>query len=207
MVDLDRERRTAKPVAYERDGDETGGFHEVITAHVRRFFGAQLKELVWTVGPKGKVPRRFRVLEVPPSSKTACWSYVSAGAWELSEEGNSLEFVLLTPRQAPRAVELVTMVATYQRSHPLGVGHSLPIGEPWLDDSSCDHFLICSPYPLGPDFEVCPVGKGHVHILWMLPITRAERDFKVKSGLEALEQLFDRVALDYWNPRRGSVVE
>jgi suppressor of fused protein SUFU len=45
-----------------------------------------------------------------------------------------------------------------------------------------------------------------VDVLWLLPITQAERDFKVAHGLEALEQRFDNSALEYWDICRKSVV-
>jgi hypothetical protein len=45
-----------------------------------------------------------------------------------------------------------------------------------------------------------------VHLLWLLPITKAERDFKVERGLEALECRFDEVGLHYWEAGRDSVV-
>jgi hypothetical protein len=54
--------------------------------------------------------------------------------------------------------------------------------------------------------EVCNVRDWHLHVLWLLPITAAERDFKVHKGLEALEQRFDACAIEYWVPGRASVV-
>jgi len=88
----------------------------------------------------------------------------------------------------------------------LDLGHSVPIGEPWLPGSACDHLLICLPYPIGPEFEVCEWDGGHARILWALPITAAERDFKREHGLELLEQRFDAVALEFWVTDRLSVV-
>jgi hypothetical protein len=54
--------------------------------------------------------------------------------------------------------------------------------------------------------EVCNFRDWHLHVLWLLPITKAERELKVKEGLEALEQRFDACALEYWIPDRASVV-
>jgi hypothetical protein len=88
----------------------------------------------------------------------------------------------------------------------LGTGHTFPIGEPLLPGSTCEYFLVSQPYPFGPELEVCNFPSGHVHILWLLPITAAEREFKVREGLEALEQRFDECALEYWNSDRASVV-
>ena len=94
------------------------------------------------------------------------------------------------------------MTAYYHRGGTLGLGHTLPIGEPWLPGSRCDHLLVSQPYPWGPDFQTCHVGDRHVDFLWLLPITREERDFKVASGLEALESLFEQRELRFWDAKR-----
>ena len=39
-----------------------------------------------------------------------------------------------------------------------------------------------------------------------LPISEAERDLKVSSGLEALESRFEETGLQYWQVDRASVV-
>ena len=41
---------------------------------------------------------------------------------------------------------------------------------------------------------------------WLIPITRSERDFKKRLGLDALEEAFERAGLDYLDPGRPSVV-
>ncbi|NUR46959.1 MAG: hypothetical protein HOV71_02375 [Hamadaea sp.] len=58
--------------------------------------------------------------------------------------------------------------------------------------------------PWGPQFETCPLPAGHARILWLLPITEAERDFKRDHGLEALEQRFDDAAIMPADPYRRS---
>jgi hypothetical protein len=40
----------------------------------------------------------------------------------------------------------------------------------------------------------------------LLPITDEERNFKIKNGVDALEERFEDVGLEYWNPTRDSVV-
>lgn len=41
-----------------------------------------------------------------------------------------------------------------------------------------------------------------VQCLWLIPVTSNEVVLKKKQGLEALEALFERSALDYADPRR-----
>ncbi|MFC9492563.1 suppressor of fused domain protein [Streptomyces hydrogenans] len=91
-------------------------------------------------------------------------------------------------------------------AHHLDVEHSLPIGEPWLPGSACDHLLISLPYLHGPELEHCPVPGGHARVLWALPVTAAEMDYRREHGNEALERLFDEHAILPNDPKRPSVV-
>ena len=177
-----------------------------IGQHLRRFFaGHACEEYQWTLGPAaGELPR-LRVVEFAPGPKTGLWVYATVGAWE-ARDGPRLEFLIAASEQDQRHVELVTMAAWYHGRHGLGVGHTLPIGEPWLPESTCDFFLVSLPYPFGPKLEVCNFLDGHLHVLWLLPITAAEREFKVREGLESLEQRFDECGLEYWRPGRASAV-
>ena len=62
-------------------------------------------------------------------------------------------------------------------------------------------------------FQVLPILTGanasfrdwHLHVLWLLPITAAEREYKIREGQEQLEQRFDADAIEYWAPERPSV--
>jgi suppressor of fused protein SUFU len=72
--------------------------------------------------------------------------------------------------------------------------------------SSCDHLLVSLPYPFGPELEVVANAAKKTRILWLLPITKAERDYKIAYGLESLERLFDSNAIHYWAAGRASAV-
>jgi hypothetical protein len=117
-----------------------------------------------------------------------------------------LEFVLITPFEADRATELLAMNVHYHRGGRLGLGHTVPIGEPWLPESLCDHWLISLPYPYGPELQKCHVGDRHVDFVWLLPITESERDFKAIQGVDALEERFEAADLHYWDANRDSIV-
>ena len=176
--------------------------------HVRRFFdGRQIETFTWTAGPILDENPHFRVLRIAPQSQGDVWTYVSVGGWAAtSDQDYGLEFLICTESAEVRAVELLAMAVYYHRGGTLGLGHTLPIGEPWLPGSVCDNLLLSLPYPFGPDLETCHVGDRHVQFLWLLPITDAERDWKVSSGLESLESRFDDVELRYWQVDRASVV-
>lgn len=180
--------------------------NEVVRRHLREFFaGHENTEHQWTLGPAPDELPRLRVSEFSPGPRTGLWVYASIGAWEARADPR-LEFVLAAPVPDQRHVELVTMVTWYHGRRGLGVGHTLPIGEPWLPGSACEFFLVSLPYPFGPQLEVCNFAGWHLHVLWLLPITAAEREFKVREGVEALEQRFDACGLQYWAPDRPSPV-
>jgi len=79
-------------------------------------------------------------------------------------------------------------------------------GEPWIGSSQCDHLLVSTPYTFGPDLEICNFPGGHIHVLWLLPITESERDYRMANDLESLEQSFENAGLEYWNVSRQSVM-
>jgi hypothetical protein len=175
--------------------------------HVRRFFAERTIEVfTWPTGPIRAQNPHFRVLRVAPTTSGDVWTYISVGGWAATDGHAGLEFLLCTDSAEDRAVELLAMTVFYNREGVLGLGHTLPIGEPWRPSSQCDHLLVSLPYPFGPDLQTCHVGDRHVEFLWLLPITKGERDFKVSSGLEALESRFDDVGLRYWQVDRTSAV-
>jgi hypothetical protein len=180
--------------------------HEGVCQHFLRFFaGHTAAHHVRALGPAADELPRLRVVEFAPGPKTGLWVYATVGACEARDDPR-LEFLIAAPEQDLRHVELLFMCAWYHRHHGLGTGHTFPIGEPWLPGSECQFFLVSLPYPYGPQLEVCEVPVGRVSVVWLLPITSAEKEFKVRQGLEALEERFDSCAIEYWDPKRKSVV-
>jgi hypothetical protein len=175
--------------------------------HVRRFFAERtIDVLTWPSGPIRDQNPHFRVLRVAPVNNADVWTYVSVGGWAATDGDFGVEFLISTASAEDRAVELLAMTVFYNRGGKLDLGHTLPIGEPWLPGSRCDQLLVSLPYTFGPELQTCHIGDRHVEFLWLLPITEAERALKVSSGLEALESLFDEVGLRYWRVDRSSVV-
>ena len=180
---------------------------QALENHYRTFFeGHACDVFQWNIGPMASLAPTFRVMRFAPGPRSELWVYVSLGAHLLRTDGGKFEFAIFSQDESPRFVELLTMSAYYHRSQGLDQGHTVPLGEPWVEGSSCDHYLVSLPYPLGPDFEICCVDDQHIHTLWLLPITQAERDLKVKQGQETLEALFEDRGLEFWNLRRVSIV-
>ena len=178
-------------------------------AHVREFFeGHEVSTHVFDRGPMPTMAPEFRVLEVGPGPKFGLWSYFSNGACDLSDgDCGCLEFFIAISAPDPAMVEIITMIGYYHHTRTLGLHHTLPIGHSWTGASACDHLLVSKPYPLGPSLEVCNRDGFHMHFMWLLPVTKEEREFKASKGIEPLEQLFDEHRIQYWNPLRPSVVQ
>jgi hypothetical protein len=199
-----------QPDRYVGTGDDEA--HDIVREHYETFFDREGEELTWPHGPHGPAAHRlgaFRVLEIPPNDQTPLWTYASVGAFALGPpEAEPLEFLLLFGHQATeRGVELVTTVAYHHHTRGLAPGHRLPLGEPWIEGATCDAFLVSAPHPFGPTLERVRVGARLVRVLWLLPITPAERRFAAQRGLEALEQRFDDAPVEYWQASRPSAVD
>lgn len=178
-----------------------------VEAHVRQFFTGH----VITVGDhdlglyRREVGPDLTILTVSPGPRADSWAYITAGCSPTVETaGHGHEFVLTAPVRDQRFAELLAMTAYYHADHHLDVGHSVPIGEPWLPGSHCDHLLISLPYLHGPGLEHCPLPDGYARILWALPVTAAEMACRREHGCEALEQLFDESSIVPTDPGRPS---
>ena len=108
------------------------------------------------LGPAADLLPRLRIAVLSPGPRTNLWVYATVGASEAkSGPTDGLEFFMTVPAEDLRHVELLTMTAYYHYTDGLGLGHTFPIGEPWLSGSACDHMLVRFAYPFGPELEVC----------------------------------------------------
>lgn len=184
-----------------------------LEGHVRAFFAGhsvELAEYDLGDGSRGSVSA-LRILQVAPGPHADSWAYTTAGAFLHADHcGRRREFILTVPVRDPRFADLLAMAAFYHCGsdpHLLDAGHSVPLGEPWLPGSACDHFLVSLPYLHGPALEHCELPNGHhVRFLWLLPVTSAEIAFRRRHGTEALEQLFEEAGINPVDPRRAAVV-
>jgi hypothetical protein len=191
-----------------RRGDDP---ERTVERHVRSFFaGHQVARREFERGPVRERVPTFAVLCVGPGPRVPLWTYITVGCWRAVTDGeHGLEFVVSGETDDERFLELAAMTAYYHAgpsSQRLDIGHTVPIGEPWLPGSSADHLLVSLPYPYGPDLELCNWKSGHARLLWLVPITRAERDFKAEEGLGALESRLEEAGALFHDPARPSVV-
>ena len=134
---------------------------QAVVEHITSFFADRTVE-VFDVddGPiQTRVPG-FAEICVPPTASGQLWTYVSCGVWDAVHiEEHGLEFCLIAPERDHRHALILAMNAYYHanpdESFRLDVGHTVPLGEPWLPGSLLDHLLVSQPYPYGPEFEMC----------------------------------------------------
>ncbi len=134
---------------------------------------------------------------------------MSHGAFEVPcGDEIRLEFVISSPTESPSNVETLAMVAHLHadEQHRLSLGKTIEIGRPWIEGANCDFLLVALPYPYGPRLEWAAAGSKRVRFLWLMPVTRAEANFVLSHGAEALEQRFDTAAVNAVAVRRESVV-
>lgn len=183
--------------------------HQHLNEHLARFWpDRKREEFRWSIGRIGQTLPDFRVIRIA-AARGEAWTYVSSGAWVVrSGHAQRFEFVIQSPVEHAMQVEALAMVATFYADplYNLHLGSVINIGRPWLEASSCDHLLVSSPYPWGPQFEHLACDGIHVRLLWLCPITAAEGDYARKNGAEPLEQMFEQAAIDYLDIHRKSVI-
>lgn len=181
-----------------------GSYADIVERH---YFG------FWNIlGSRAELPKSaglpldFRVVEIRLASDAERWVYATCGMARKGEK-NPIELYLISPKKSSALVEFLCAVADYNfTAHRLGLGHTVNFGKPWLEDSLCDYGLVSLPYVDGPELEALrlPEGKS-IRIIWLLPITKAEIEFKKLNGIEGLERAFDEAQIDYTDIHRASV--
>jgi len=176
-----------------------------IELHLSAYFAGHPRSLIpWGIGPIREVAPDFRVLALGPGPRCPGPVYASVGACNV-RPGVHLEFLISSPVADPILVETLAMVTYYHHTRGLDVGHTFPIGRPWLPGASCEHFLVSLPYPFAPGLERAVVSTHEVRFLWLLPVYGSEVKYRHKTGLEGLEELLESRAVDYLDIHRAPV--
>jgi len=185
--------------------------HAVVDAvgeHLERWWGPT-EALIWEQGPMSTERPEFRVLRAE-NRDDGLWLYASAGASaERQVEGTGHEVFIVARDDVPELVELVTVAAHYAlfgEHSGLHEGHTLNVGRPWLPGSRCDHLYLSAPYLRPPAFRVLEHPLGSAHMLWAVPITGDEKDWRHTHGSEAFEQLMEDRTMVPYDPARPSLV-
>ena len=180
------------------------------TKHLDQFWNRHEKKFIDVNGAsiKAKVPK-FRVIELSPDEVNPIepWAYVSYGAHEVSKRVMT-EFMLLSPVKDDRHLQTVAAVVRTHGMLPNGLtpGSTVALAHGWREGSTLMHLLVTLPYPYGPMVETCTTPSGELKLYWLMPITAAEAKYVGEHGLEAMEQKFESVGVDFTQVNRASVV-
>lgn len=156
-------------------------------------------------GPVHELPPSFEVLVYPPRPGREMWTYATSGM--SGGEPGGVEVHLFSPRESDELVELLTVLAHHHaNTAPLALHQTIAFGRGWLEGSACEFGLLSAPHIDGPGLESFEHGGARVRCLWLVPITREERDLKRALGVDALEERFEDAGLAYLDPLRASVV-
>jgi hypothetical protein len=185
--------------------------HDGILAHYGAFWGAdRVDEVHWTPGRIGERLPDLHIVKIRPGAEADMWTFATIGAWRANEdEKHNLEFLAVARAEDASILWHMALTAYYHAGpaeNRLGVGHTVPIGEGWVEGSPLDAVLVALPYLWGPKLENCLLRDRHVQVVWLMPITQAEREFAHEHGVDALEQRFEDTKVDYLDPFRKSVV-
>ena len=180
-------------------------YEDIIEGHYSREWGQPVRKLKWEKGPFWELPVNFNVMVMShPAPATA----YATQCMSQPEDEARLELFLLMKDDKDidlGLVELLTCVAHFHRTgHALGLGHTVNFGRPWIKGSKCSYGFISLPY-LDPP-SVAWLADPGIEFAWLIPVTKAEVDFKKTHGVEALEKRFEEKKFQYLDPFRASVV-
>lgn len=96
---------------------------------------------------------------------------------------------------AEAACEILLLVSEHPHANniDIGPGFVMPIGEPLVKDSALEYLYFTYPFLDDPHiYDAHPAGEidhpnAYTQVIWVIPITRAERQFLRTSGVDAFE--------------------
>jgi hypothetical protein len=134
------------------------------------------------------------------------WAYATC-CMSQKEDDLGLELHMFSSKKDGRLIELLTATAHCHRTgQPLGLYDTINFGQSWQDNSECDFGFISLPYIDGPDLENTTYDNKIVKFYWVIPVTKAEVEFRKAIGADALEEVFEVKTFDYLNSKRSSVI-
>ena len=179
----------------------------LIQLHYETHWKSSPVEVNWSFGPIHELPAGFKILRFSPTETRKFYAYATCGM-SIMEDSRKIEFFIFSPVSDDSSLcELINFVVHYHRTGAeLGWMHMVNFGRPWLASSRCDHGLFSLPYIDGEELERLRINDIEIRVLWLIPITREERDYCKEYGLDALESKFESTGFAYHDPNRSSVV-
>jgi Suppressor of fused protein (SUFU) len=181
---------------------------EEIQLHYESIWKNRGEPRYWYKGPVNKLYPDFCILEFKPTESRKMWTYATC-CMSSPDDKSPIELHIFSLIKNEGLIELLTAVAYYHKNDSsLGLNHTFNFGQPWQDNSDCEYGFVSLPYMDGPSLENGKIAgyNNPVKFYWLIPITESEVNFKIKFGVDELENEFENKGFDYLNPARVSVV-
>jgi len=178
-------------------------YRRLALEHYGRYWKVTPRLRTLDAGPTRDLPPWFAVAEFHTGD---IWRYATVGMSAGAHGG--VETYLISPDQNDRAVEILFSLTRFHLTgKSVGLAHTVNFGMPLWGGSQLDHGYLSYPYLENEGFLYIDRGGARsTGILWLIPITREEREFKRQRGANALESLFEEHQLDCADPFRRSVL-
>ena len=185
-------------------------------AHYVEHFGSISEPIMHSTDDK--IPH-IDVYQFPPSGSRDHWVLITGGMSDLRQSvpaeapdyvSARTELVMYVREPQPWMFRLLKLLADMPFADDtfLHWWHTVPYGMSMIPERS----LLTSAFFLPPyfeeeDFDTLEVLGDKIDILWMIPITDSELQYKLDYGGQALEELLSQKELNpVVDERRGSVV-
>lgn len=182
-------------------------YRAALLAHYERLFSASVWTRRWHEPPNRSMPPLSAAFEVRKYKRSADTALYATVCMSGADDASPLELHIVASDDdatGSRSVFLLTVTAHFhQTGRRLDLGHTVNFGEPWVAGGVCSRGLISRPYLDGPELEHEPT-RG-IRCAWLVPVTDSEVNFKVESGLDALESRFEAAQLNALDWARRSV--
>jgi len=190
---------------------------KLVMKHYIQYWGEpiEVNKLDWP--QEGGLGGSFRIVKfVPQADEKRIYATVGLSAQAMPAR-------LPTPNDAfePRAelfiyadletnslIELLTALVVYPFENQtfLWTRQTILGKSPVTDHSKMTSVYITSPYFEEESFHSLHINDHHIQMLWIVPIYESEREYKIKYGWQALEELFEEKELDIWSLQRDPLV-
>jgi hypothetical protein len=179
-------------------------WREEIQKHYESVWRNSAVVCAFSQGPIHELPADFAVLKFRPTPDRTMWTYATC-CMSAPYDSPAIELHIFSGNETDEIVEVLFAVAHYHRNAAhLGLNDTVNFGRGWQKNSKCDHGFISLPYLDGPALENLSA-QTKIITYWLIPVTKAEVDYKKQFGPEALEKHFD-TGLNYLSPSRPSIV-
>jgi hypothetical protein len=185
-------------------------------SHYERFLGPLTEKILHSTDVK---PVHIDIYQFAPTEKRPYWTLVTGGMSDQeqtvqddTQELTSVrtELLMYVKEPKPWMFNVLKGLAEmpFDDDTHLSWWHTVPNGQPMTAEPSLlTSFFFLPPYFEGAEFDSLELDGEPVRILWMIPITEAEREYAVKHSSNSLEELMVKQELDIVvNEKRSSLV-